>query len=62
MIEKIEELRKDLGLRKRDLCVAAGVSVTMYSRYLSGTVMGVDVCERMLDSMGFKLEVVLKED
>lgn len=61
MIEKIEELRKELGLRKRDLCISAGVSVTMYSRYLSGTVMGVDVCEKMLGAMGFKLEVVLKE-
>lgn len=60
MIEKIEELRKEHGVRKDDLCSCAGVTVAMYYRYMKGTCMSIEVCERMLDALGFKLKIESK--
>lgn len=62
MINKIERIRKSMRVKKSDLCKSAGISTAMYSRYLSGTGLGVDICKKMLDYLGYELKITIKDE
>ena len=60
IIDKIEQMRKEKQVNKKDLCNYSSINVNMYARYLNGSKIPFEVVNKMIEYLDCKLIIVSK--